>query len=425
MENVIQLLEDRGFIEATTGPELKELVKKPLKLYCGFDPTSDSLHLGNMIAIMGLAWFQRCGHIPYAIVGGATGMIGDPSGRSSERNLLDEATLQRNLAGIERDLRPIFSKDPTRAPVQILNNFDWFKNFSFMNFLRDVGKHFRVGVMLGKESVRARLQSEEGISFTEFSYQLLQAYDFFHLYQQHGVVLQIGGSDQWGNITAGCDLVRKLCGATVHGATIPLLTKSDGQKFGKSEKGAIWLSPDKLSPYEFYQYLVRVEDRDVIRMLKVLTFLPLDEIYRLEQQMKSVDYVPNTVQKILAQQVTELVHGDEGFLVAKKATEMVMLGRAVDTTATELRLLMKDLPSQKMSKQVVVDKKLIDVVTSAGFMSSKSEVRRLIRSGGLYLNNDKIDDEEYLIRKEQCIEGEFLLFAFGKKNKAILQVTEL
>jgi len=422
MSNVIEALEERGLIEACTTPDLKELTKKPMKVYCGFDPTADSLHVGNMVAIMGLAHFQRFGHTPVVVLGGATGMIGDPSGKSVERNLLDEEQLKKNIAGIERDLGPILKSRPDFAAALFVNNHDWFKSFSFIQFLRDVGKHFRMSVMLAKESVKARLESEEGISYTEFSYQLLQSYDFLYLFQNYGVELQLGGSDQWGNITSGCELVRKVTGSQVHGLTFPLLVRADGTKFGKSEKGAIWLSSEKLAPYEFYQYLFRTDDRDVIRLLKMLTFVDMKEIHALEQSMKKADYVPNSVQKVLAKEVTELVHGDVGLLKALKATEKVQPGKVGELAAAELRDLMKDVLSKKLPKADVVTRKLIDVIAQAGFLASKGEVRRLIQNGGLYLNNQKIEDADYHILDQDLIEGQFLLFALGKKNKAIIEV---
>ena len=251
MPNVIDLLEQRGFIDAMTAQDMSAIANQPLKVYCGFDPTGDSLHLGNLVSIMGLAWFQRCGHTPVALVGGATGLIGDPSGKSHERPVLDEATIRLNLTGIERDLRSVLDFSPGKNQALLVNNLDWYRDVSFITFLRDIGRHFRLGPMLAKESVKTRVQSEEGMSYTEFSYQLLQGYDFYHLYKNEGVNVQLGGSDQWGNITAGTELVRKLSGDSVYGVTFPLLTRSDGKKFGKSEQGAIWLSPEKLSPYQF------------------------------------------------------------------------------------------------------------------------------------------------------------------------------
>jgi len=416
MENIIHKLRERGFINETT-PDLEEAVKNPLKLYCGFDPTADSLHVGNMVGIMALGWFQRYGHTPVVISGGATGMIGDPSGKSIERNLLDEATLQRNVAAIARDLKPILNRDAALPAPIYLNNYDWFKEFSMIQFLRDIGKHFRVGTMLSKDSVKSRMQSEEGISYTEFSYQILQAYDFYHLFQHHGVSLEIGGADQWGNIVAGIEVVRKLTSKHVHGLTWPLLTKADGQKFGKSEKGAIWLNPDKLSAYEFYQYMVRTDDRDVIKLLRMLTFLEMSEIHEIEKQT-----TPNYAQKVLAKCVTELVHGPEGVQKALVATEQAAPGKDAYLTGEELRKLMTEIPSATLPKSECEGRKIIDVITAAGFVPSKGEARRLIRNGGLSLNNKKVLDEEAVISLQECVEGEFLLFSLGKKNKSIVRI---
>ena len=254
MHNVIDALIERGFIDQITHQELRDRVNKPIKVYVGFDPTADSLHLGNLVGIMGLAWFQKFGHTPYVILGGATGLIGDPSGKSAERNLLDADTLAHNIRCLESFFKHILQFSEGPRPV-ILNNNDWLGKFSLVDFLRDVGKHFRLGPMLAKEMVRTRLESEDGMSFTEFTYQTLQGYDFHYLCKEHGVTLQMGGSDQWGNITAGTELNRKLGGETLYGVIFPLLTRSDGKKFGKSESGAIWLSGDKLSPYQFYQHL--------------------------------------------------------------------------------------------------------------------------------------------------------------------------
>lgn len=413
-QNVIEILKERGFIEAMTSEELTTLVNQPLKVYCGFDPTSDSLHLGNMVAIMGLAWFERCGHTPVAIVGGATGMIGDPSGKAVERQLLDEASIQTNLQGIRKNLEQILKR-----PL-LLNNYDWFKEFSWISFLREVGKHFRVGTMLAKESVKNRMTSEEGMSFTEFSYQILQAYDFLHLFDNQGVTLQLGGSDQWGNITAGTELIRKLRGKSAYGLTFPLLTRSDGQKFGKSEKGAIWLSSEKLSPYEFYQYLFRVADEDAIKLMRMLTFMEMSEIHHYESSMKKPDYVPNIVQRRLAEEVTRLVHGEEGLSIALKVTEGAAPGSETALDANVLESLA--MPSQTLPSDQVLGEKLIDLLSKTSMMTSKGEARRLIRNGGVYLNNQKIADENYVIGEEQLIEGKLLLLALGKKNKMLIRV---
>lgn len=421
MTHVIEALRERGFIDAMTSEEICNLASRPISVYCGFDPTSDSLHLGNLVAMMGLAWFQRFGHRPVAIIGGATGMIGDPSGKQSERQLLDEETIARNLEGIRKNLRAVLDFEGPNPPL-VLNNYDWFKDFSFIGFLRDVGKFFRIGPMLAKDSVRARLNSEEGMSFTEFSYQLLQGYDFLHLFRTHGVCLQLGGSDQWGNITAGTDLIRKVLGKSAGGITFPLLTKSDGQKFGKSEKGAIWLSPEKLSPYEFYQHLVRVADEDVIKLMRMITFIEMDEIRRYEVMMKEASYVPNTAQRRLAEEVTRIVHGEEGLQKALRATELAAPGSETALNAEALEEISKDIPSHHLGKNEVLNQRLMDLIVSIGMQPSKSSVRRLIENGGVYLNNKKVLDVNYTFSEEDIIEDKLLLIAIGKKNKMLIQI---
>lgn len=422
MKNVIELLEERGFIEALTNEELRILCKEPLKVYCGFDPSSDSLHLGNMVAIMGLAWFQRCGHTPVALVGGATGMIGDPSGKSAERQLLDAVTIEKNLEGIRENLDAILAEQ--KAPIQplIVNNYDWFKEIVFVDFLRDVGKFFRVGVMLGKDSVRSRMESEEGMSFTEFCYQTLQGYDFYHLYKEYGVNVQLGGSDQWGNITAGIDLIRKKGGGSAYGITFPLLTRSDGQKFGKSEKGAIWLSPKKLSPYEFYQYVVRVTDEDVIKLMRLLTFMEMSEINHYATMMKEPDYIQNTAQKKLAAEVTRIVHGEVGLDTALKVTQAALPGAKAILDANVLEAFAKDMPSCILPIEEVVDVPLVDLIVKVGLQGSKSEAKKLIRNGGASMNNDRVENEFACVKKEDLIEGRLLLLSVGKKNKHLVRI---
>ncbi len=421
MRNVIDVLEERGFIDNMTSEDARALLEKSQRIYCGFDPTSDSLHLGNMVAIMGLAWFQKCGHTPVAIVGGATGMIGDPSGKSHERQLLDETALQKNLEGITQNLKQVLDFECDNSPI-ILNNYDWFKEFSFIDFLRKVGKHFRVGPMLAKDSVKTRLNSEEGMSFTEFTYQLLQGYDFLYLNENHGVSAQLGGSDQWGNITAGAELTRKLTGKSVLGITFPLLTKSDGQKFGKSEKGAIWLSPIKLSPYEFYQHLVRVADADVIKLMKMLTFLDIEEINSFEQMMSTPDYQPNTAQKKLAEEVTRIVHGKEALERAKKATLAAAPGSDTVLDADSLEAIANDIPSKTLEREDILNTSIIDLIINIGLQPSKGAVRRLIQNGGVYLNNQKVTDINLIISENDVIDGKMLLIATGKKNKMLVRL---
>ena len=422
MRNVIEVLKERGFIEGISSDELVKIVEKPIKVYCGFDPTADSLHLGNLVAIMGLAWFQRCGHTPVAIVGGATGMIGDPSGKSFERQLLTEDAIGKNLNGICKNLQAVLHQGESK-PL-ILNNFDWFKAFGFIPFLRDVGKFFRIGPMLAKDSVKSRLNSEEGMSFTEFSYQVLQGYDFLYLFEKHGVILQLGGGDQWGNITAGTDLIRKVLGKSAFGLTFPLLTKSDGQKFGKSEKGAVWLSPEKLSPYEFYQHLIRTADADVIMLMRMLTFMEMAEIREYEQMMKKPDYVPNVAQKRLAEEVTRIVHGEEALQVAQKVTAAAKPGSETSLDAAMLENLSQDMPSVELKEGEVLHCKLIDLLAKVGLQPSKSEARRMIKNGGVYLNNTQVSDQELQIQPGDLIENKVLLLAVGKKNKLILRVVK-
>lgn len=422
MANVIDVLKERGFIEALTSEEIRQLTERPTRIYCGFDPTADSLHLGNLVAIMGLAWFQRFGHTPVAIVGGATGMIGDPSGKTTARQLLDEKTLEHNLKGITKNLEAILDfQHPATRPL-ILNNFDWYKDFTFIRFLREIGSLFRIGPMLAKESVRLRLQSEEGMSFTEFSYQILQGYDFLYLSQHYGVTIQLGGSDQWGNITSGTELIRRVQGQSAYGITFPLLTRSDGQKFGKSEKGAIWLSADKLSPYEFYQYLVRVEDADVIKLMRMLTFMDMEDIRRYEKQMEESDYIPRTAQKRLAEEVTCLVHGSEALQKAIKVTEGIAPGSQAKLDAEMLENLSSDMPSCQLPLEKVLNVKLIDLLVDIGLQSSKGEARRLIRNGGVYINNEKIEDENSIVDNQLLIEQRLMLVAAGKKNKMLVRI---
>ena len=424
MKSVLDHLEERGLLDAVSSNDLKKQLSegKKIRVYCGFDPTADSLHVGNLVALQGLKWFQKFGHIPYAIIGGATGLIGDPSGRSIERPDLSEAEIEINLAGIRKNVEKVLRAEGDEPQAVVLNNYDWFKNFGYIGFLRDIGKYFRMGVMLSKEAVKARLQSEEGLSYTELSYQLLQGYDFYHLHKQYGVEVQIGGSDQWGNITAGMDLVHKLDGKEVHAVTLQLLLKSDGTKFGKSEKGAVWLTEEKLSAYEFYQYFVRQADSDVIRLLKMLTMIPMEEIQKLELSMKADGYVPNTVQKVLAREITKAVHGPEAVIKAEAVTKLAQPGHMSDLSVQALEQLHSEIGSAPLPKVDIVGKSLVELIVLANILPSKSEVRRLIRNGGLSLNNQKITDEHQILMARDCIGDRFLLISLGKKNRALIEL---
>lgn len=416
MENVISHLKKRGFIDALTSEEIEALAQKPLSIYVGFDPTAISLHLGNLVGIVLLRWFELFGHKPVALIGGATGKIGDPSGKSEERPLLDEKALQENVDAIKKQLHSLLQKST------VLNNDDWFSQMSATEFLRDIGKQFRLGPMLGKESVRARVQSEEGMSFTEFSYQLLQGYDFYHLATKEGVTLQGGGSDQWGNITAGIEYTRKKGGPQIGGLTFPLLTRSDGKKFGKSEGGAIWLSSALCSPYKFYQYLVRVADADVGRMLRMLTFVELKEIEELEQAIEEGKAEPNHAQRRLAEEVTRFVHGDAGLATALKVTEAAKPGSQAVLDIEVLREIAADMPSAEVERDAVIGKSFVEVAVSAGLLNSKGEGNRLVLNGGGYLNNQKVSDPSRLVEKDDLVGDEFLLFGSGKKKKLLVKV---
>lgn len=421
MKNVIDCLQERGFIDALTSEEIRKEAEKPLHLYLGFDPTADSLHLGNLMGIVALGWFQKFGHTPVVLLGGATGRIGDPSGKSHERPMLSLEMIQNNIAAITKHFEKILDFSAPNAPI-IVNNDAWFSQLNVIDFLRDVGKHFRLGPMLGKDLVRKRVDSEEGMSFTEFSYLLIQSYDYYHLFRERNVTLQLGGSDQWSNILGGIELVKKLTGKSVYGLTWPLLTRADGKKFGKSEEGAIWLSPKRCSPYQFYQYLVKVADADVIILLKRLTYLDLAKIDAIEQAMRSANYVPNSAQKRLAEEVTRLVHGDEGLETALKVTAGAGPGKAAVLDAEVLREIAKDMPHVTLPKGEVLGCKVSDVMACSGIVSSKGEAIRLISNGGAYLNNEKVTEGGLLIDESHLIGGELLLLGAGKKKKVLVEI---
>ncbi len=422
MKDVIECLQKRGFIEAMTSEEIRLIAKNPLKVYIGFDPSADSLHLGNLMGIVALGWFQRFGHSPYVLLGGATGRIGDPSGKSIERPLLDSATVAYNVSCIQKHFEQILDfSNPSTRPV-ILNNDTWLSEIKLIDFLRDVGKHFRVGTMIGKEMVRSRLESEEGISFTEFCYQLLQGYDFLYLQREYGVVLQLGGSDQWGNITSGIDLIRKELAKPAYGITFPLLTRSDGRKFGKTEEGAIWLSPERVSPYQFYQYLFRMPDADVIKLMRLLTFMELDEIETYAQMMSRADYLPNTAQRRLAEEVTRLVHGEEGLQTALKVTEGAKPGSDTTLDPLVLQEIAKDMPHVSLKSKEVLGERFADLAVKTGLLTSKGEAVRLISNGGAYVNNEKIQDAQFSIKEEHLIGNRYLLLGSGKKKKILIEV---
>jgi tyrosyl-tRNA synthetase len=424
MSDIIQILKERGIFENVTSDELQKLAQKEsLTVYAGFDPTSESLQAGNFVTIMVLAHFQRCGHKVIALVGGATGMIGDPSGKSAERNLLTEEQVQINLDGIKENLSRFLEFEGEDAPSKLVNNNDWMKQFTYVDFLRDVGKFFRMGTMLGKDSVKSRLDSENGMSYTEFSYQLLQAYDFLRLYDEDGCSIQVGGSDQWGNITAGIDLVHKQRGKEVFGLTFPLVCDSSGKKFGKSEGNAIYLSSAKTSYFDFYQFFIRTQDEDVERFLKIFTFVSLEEISEI---MKESEASPEQriAHKRLANEVTCLVHGEHGLEIAQKASSVLYGGSIENIDAATLLEIFSSVASCELSVDEVKDANVVDLVAASGLCKSKGEARRLVKNGGLYLNNNRVTDMNITVNDSDIIDGKLILLRSGKRNYFLVEIAK-
>ena len=425
MTDIFSELQWRGLIHQTTADDKLPawLSEKSRTVYAGFDPTADSLHVGSLLPLMMLRRFQKAGHRPIAIAGGATGMIGDPSGKSAERNLLDEAQLAANLAGIETQMRHILDFDCDENSAILVNNNDWMKEFSYTAFLRDVGKNFPVNVMLAKDSVKGRLGSEAGLSYTEFSYMLLQAYDFVRLCKDHGCELQIGGSDQWGNVTAGIDLGRRMLQKQLYGLTCPLLTKSDGAKMGKTESGAIWLSAEKTSPYQFFQYWRNVDDADVDKCLKFLTELSEEEISELAKS-READAAKRESQIRLAEEVTTLIHGEDGLRRAKLASEVLFGAEIANLSDKDLNEIFPDVPSAEFSAQTLQSEGLglIDALALTGLCKSKGEARRTIKEGGAYVNNVRRDDVETKLTPADKASESIIVLRRGKKKFALVKI---
>ena len=425
MNDIFSELQWRGLIHQTTADDAlpKWLNEKSRTLYAGFDPTADSLHVGILLPLMMLRRFQKAGHRPIAIVGGATGMIGDPSGKSAERNLLSEEQLAANIAGIEVQMRHLLDFESGDNSAVLVNNNDWMKEFSYTAFLRDVGKNFPVNVMLGKDSVKSRLTSEAGLSYTEFSYMLLQAYDFVRLNQDFDCELQIGGSDQWGNVTAGIDLGRRMLSKQLYGMTCPLLTKSDGAKMGKTESGAIWLSADRTSPYQFFQYWRNVDDSDVDMCLKFLTELPEEEITELSKS-READAAKRESQVRLAEEVTTLIHGADGLRRAKLASEVLFGAEISDLSDDDLNQIFSDVPSAEYSLQSLESDglTLIDALALTGLCKSKGEARRTIKEGGANVNNVRREDIETSLTSADKASESIIVLRRGKKKFALVKL---
>jgi tyrosyl-tRNA synthetase len=416
----------RGFVNQVTHEDLADrLEKEPFTLYCGFDPTADSLHIGSLLPIMALIHYQRAGHKPIVLVGGGTGLIGDPSGKTDERSLQTLEQVEANAAGIRAQLERFLDFEGGSAAVMV-NNADWLRGLSLVDFLRDVGKHFSVNVMLTRESVRQRLQDRDhGISYTEFTYSLLQAYDFLHLCEHHDCRLQIGGSDQWGNIVAGMDLSRRLLGRETFGMTIPLVTKADGAKFGKTESGNVWLDARRTSPYRFYQFWINQADADTPKYLRFFTFLGQEEISDLEKCIAEAPH-ERAAQRRLAEEITRMVHGEEALANAIAASQAFFGGDLSGLDEATLLDIFSEVPSAELARGMLNGKTpLVDALCreDVGVFSSRGEARRMIKSGGLYLNSERITDAGAVLTADAVLAGATAVVRKGKKNYYLLRFT--
>jgi tyrosyl-tRNA synthetase len=429
MNNLVAELQWRGMVHDMMPGTEEQLLKEMTTTYVGFDPTSDSLHIGNLVPIILLVHVARCGHKPIALVGGATGMIGDPSGKSDERNLLDEATLEKNVAGIKAVLSRFLDFNSTAANAPILvNNYDWMKDFSFINFARDVGKRITVNYMMAKDSVKKRLSAEgEGMSFTEFTYQLIQGYDFHHLYKTHNCLLQMGGSDQWGNITTGTELVRRMNGegAKAFAMTCPLITKADGSKFGKSEGGNVWLTADKTSVYKFYQFWVNTTDIDAEKYIKIFTFLDKDTIDALIAEHQTAPHL-RVLQKRLAEEVTVFVHGREAFEKAVFASGAFFSPTMDDLKQLDTKTFLEVFEGVQQAEVEKADlENGLDMIAAlsakTGFLASNSDARRELQQNSISLNKEKVA-ADYQITTKDLIHNQFLMLQKGKKNYYLIKV---
>jgi tyrosyl-tRNA synthetase len=411
--DILQDLMDRGLLHQVTDQEGldKRLNEGPITLYAGFDPTADSLHIGSLVPILCLVRFQKAGHIPVALVGGGTGLIGDPSGKASERTLNTAEVVNQWTEKLRIQLSRFLDFDADQNPAQMANNYDWFKQLNVIEFLRDIGKHFPLNYMLAKDSVDSRLS--KGISFTEFSYMILQAYDFLKLNQENSCSLQIGGSDQWGNITAGMELIGRTTGNSAFGLTFPLVTKSDGTKFGKTESGTIWLDASKTSPYQFYQFWLNVDDQDVIRFLKYFTFLSIDEIHNLEAELKLSPEL-RTAQRALASEVTALVHGDQAVVSSENISQILFNGHIEQLSGNEIEQAFQDVPSVEIANSEAIG--LVDLLLAAQASPSKRQARQDIDSGAIYINGVRVTEVDKSLTNEDRLSGKYIVIRRGKKN---------
>ncbi|PSL07387.1 tyrosine--tRNA ligase [Cecembia rubra] len=429
MNNFIDELRWRGMLQDMT-PELEQHLNDGMRsAYLGFDPTADSLHIGHLVGVMTLLHFQRSGHKPFALVGGATGMIGDPSFKSAERNLLDKATLDHNVECLKKQLSKFLNfKEGTTNKAELVNNYDWMSQFSFLEFIRDVGKYITVNYMMAKDSVKRRLEEGSGLSFTEFSYQLIQGYDFFHLWKNKGVSIQLGGSDQWGNIVTGTELIRKMEGGSAFALTVPLITKADGSKFGKTESGSVWLDPDKTSPYAFYQFWLNVSDEDASKYIRIFTLLDKNSIEILEKQHQEAPHL-RILQKEIAKQVTTMIHGEQEYEMAVKASE-ILFGKSSteDLAALDERTFLQvfdGVPQVQIDREEYMNiGNVLDLLSekSQGLIfPSKGEARKMIQGGGVAINKEKVSDPN-ASNNYTLLQNKYLLVQKGKKQYFIISI---
>jgi tyrosyl-tRNA synthetase len=421
--NAFEEIEWRGLVYDFTEGTPDVLAREKVGVYIGFDPTADTLQAGNLVGMTLLARLQRYGHTPIALAGGGTGMIGDPSGKADERQLLTREQVEANVEAIKLQLARFLDFETRINPARVVNNADWLVPLSMMGFLRDVGKRFTINYMVAKDSVKSRLEREDGISYTEFSYMLLQAYDFLHLFDHEGCVVQAGGSDQWGNITAGVELIRRARGESAYGLVHPLITSADGVKLGKTERGTIWLDPKRTSPYRFYQFWLNQDDRDVIPYLKCFTWLTKSEIDELAHKLAERPE-RREAQRALAREMTRTLHGETALAKAEQASHVLFGGEITGLSAEDIQDVFADVPSSRILKQEFEagEAEVVDLLETAGLARSKGEARRLIDGGGIYVNNVRVDDAARTVSLAESIEGRFLVLRKGKKNYHLVQI---
>ncbi|HEL1829213.1 tyrosine--tRNA ligase [Streptococcus suis] len=415
--NIFEELKARGLVFQTTDEEalVKALTEGQVSYYTGYDPTADSLHLGHLVAILTSRRLQLAGHKPYALVGGATGLIGDPSFKDAERSLQTKDTVDGWVTKIQGQLSRFLDFENGDNKAEMINNYDWFSDISFIDFLRDVGKYYTVNYMMSKDSVKKRI--ETGISYTEFAYQIMQGYDFYELNDKHNVTLQIGGSDQWGNMTAGTELLRRKADKSGHVMTVPLITDSTGKKFGKSEGNAVWLDADKTSPYEMYQFWLNVMDDDAVRFLKIFTFLSLDEIAEIEKQFDAARH-ERLAQKILAREVVTLVHGEEAYNQALNITEQLFAGNIKNLSAKELKQGLSNVPNYAVQAEDNLN--IVELLVTSGIVNSKRQAREDVQNGAIYVNGERVQDLDYTLSDSDKIDGELTVIRRGKKKYSVL-----